>query len=247
MAPPQPTSSSCKQAPQCPVFFVVLEVEPAGKGPLLVDPKCTQLSLQGGGCRSLVPVGFAGYAAAAEAAAKQQQWQEQQQQNHQKPQPPHQNHQQQHQLPDEHTNKQQTAQHRPPAAPVDHSTRPLLGTHASAAQHPCPGLAGISGPLQPIWRQLAAIVAPLLHPSSLEVDVRVSVLLHGPRGSGKQTAAKAAAAALGMNFVSWSCHDLKVGGVKVGGGWDWCCYGHEWLWALFSCKHSCVCVAEHSV
>lgn len=56
------------------------------------------------------------------------------------------------------------------------------------------------------------VVAPLLHPATLHVDMRAAVLLHGPSGSGKRTAARAAASALGLHFIHVSCHDLKVGG-----------------------------------
>jgi predicted kinase len=94
--------------------------------------------------------------------------------------------------------------------------RPLLGVHASAAWHPAPGLPGVCGPLLPAWRQLARTVAPLLHPAAVDVRVRAAVLLHGPRGSGKQTAARAVAAALGMNHIAWSCHEIRVSSAAVG-------------------------------
>jgi hypothetical protein len=90
--------------------------------------------------------------------------------------------------------------------------RPLLGVHADAAWHPAPGLPGVCGPLLPSWREVAALVAPLLHPKGWDVNVRLAVLLEGPTGSGKATAAHAAAAALGMQSISWSARDLKVSG-----------------------------------
>ena len=43
-----------------------------------------------------------------------------------------------------------------------------------------------------------------------ELHVRASVLLHGPAGGGKVTAAVAAAAALGVHVVPFNCHELKV-------------------------------------
>jgi len=98
--------------------------------------------------------------------------------------------------------------------------RPLLGVHATAAWHPAPGLPGVCGPLLPSWRGVARTVAPLLHPAAVDVPVRAALLLHGPRGSGKQTAARAAAAALGMHCISWSCLEIRVsggGGVRQGG------------------------------
>jgi hypothetical protein len=88
---------------------------------------------------------------------------------------------------------------------------PLLGVHVSAASHPQPGLPGLRGPLLPTWRALARLAAPLLHPASLATPVKLSLLLHGPRGSGKQVAVRAAAAALGVNVIPWSAYDLKVG------------------------------------
>lgn len=93
--------------------------------------------------------------------------------------------------------------------------RPLLGVDASAAWHPAPGLPGVCGPLLPAWRELARTAAPLLHPAAADVPVRAAALLHGPRGSGKQTAARAAAAALGLNFLPWSCHELRVRFLRV--------------------------------
>lgn len=54
------------------------------------------------------------------------------------------------------------------------------------------------------------LIAPLLHPDSLSVDVRLAPLLHGPPGSGRATAAAAAAAALGLNFMSVNCYEIKV-------------------------------------
>lgn len=44
---------------------------------------------------------------------------------------------------------------------------------------------------------------------SAALALQVAVLLLGPRGSGRSTAVRAAAAALGIHFVPFSCHDLK--------------------------------------
>ncbi len=44
---------------------------------------------------------------------------------------------------------------------------------------------------------------------SSALALQVAVLLLGPRGSGRGTAVRAAAAALGIHFVPFSCHDLK--------------------------------------
>jgi SpoVK/Ycf46/Vps4 family AAA+-type ATPase len=158
---------------------------------LLVDPSRTALTLLGGSARALLPVGFVGYEAAAMAAAAA------------------------------------ASAAAPSAAAADRrasAARPrppetkILGVHASAAWHPSPRLPGVAGPLQPLWRRVAAAAAPLLHPSALGVDAPASLLLHGPRGSGKATAARAAAAALGLHFVSCSCHDLAAAAARPGEG-----------------------------
>jgi len=52
---------------------------------------------------------------------------------------------------------------------------------------------------------------PLRLARSQAMQLRVAALLEGPRGSGCSTAARAAAAALGLNFIPWSCAELKVG------------------------------------
>ena len=44
---------------------------------------------------------------------------------------------------------------------------------------------------------------------SSALALQVAVLLLGPRGSGRGTAVRAAAAARGIHFVPFSCHDLK--------------------------------------
>ena len=45
---------------------------------------------------------------------------------------------------------------------------------------------------------------------SAEYGLRVAVLLHGPQGSGRATAAMAAAIAIGAHVIPYSCHELKV-------------------------------------
>lgn len=71
--------------------------------------------------------------------------------------------------------------------------------------------AGIIGPLRPIWRDIATCLAPVLHPASLSLQhLTPSILVTGAAGSGKTTAVAAAAAALGLHFLPWSCHDIKV-------------------------------------
>ena len=85
----------------------------------------------------------------------------------------------------------------------------MLGAHAGAAAAAQP-LLPPAGRLLPAWRQLAELLASVLHPAAAEVPLRLAVLLHGPSGSGKSTAAAAAAAAAGCHLVSLSCHDVKA-------------------------------------
>ncbi|KAL4420721.1 hypothetical protein ABPG75_010377 [Micractinium tetrahymenae] len=86
---------------------------------------------------------------------------------------------------------------------------PALGVHASAAAAPAP-LLPPAGPLLPAWRPLAQLLASALHPGTAGLPLRLAVLLHGPAGCGKRTAAAAAAAATGSHLVSLSCHDIKA-------------------------------------
>ncbi|KAJ9515520.1 hypothetical protein QJQ45_021655, partial [Haematococcus lacustris] len=93
------------------------------------------------------------------------------------------------------------------------SIQPLDGTEVSlvvTAWHPRPGLPGLLGPLLPdSWRAVAAVLAPLLHPQGLSLGLQASVLLTGPPGSGKKTAGRAAAAALGLHCITTSCLELR--------------------------------------
>lgn len=86
---------------------------------------------------------------------------------------------------------------------------PMLGAHAAAAQAPAPLLPAV-GLLQGPWRQLAQLLASVLHPGASGVPLRLAVLLHGPSGSGKSTAVAAAAAAVGCHLVPLSSHDVKA-------------------------------------
>lgn len=43
-----------------------------------------------------------------------------------------------------------------------------------------------------------------------ELGVQASVLVVGPPGAGKATAVNAAAAALGVHIVPFTCHELRV-------------------------------------
>lgn len=89
------------------------------------------------------------------------------------------------------------------------SSSSILGAHAAAAaaSHPLLPPAGL---LLPAWRQLAELLASVLHPAALGLPLRLALLVHGPAGSGKRTAAAAAATAVGCHLVSLSCHDVKA-------------------------------------
>lgn len=165
-------------------YFQVQQVTPSGPKPLAINPAATHLVLQGGVTRSLLPVGFKAFAASAAAAAANQ----------------------------AEAAQACTATASAPQQPHRSSCTglPVLGAHASAAWAPAVGLSGVPGPLTGTWKALGRVVAPLLHPAASGVELSVSALLWGPRGSGRRTAARAAAAALGLNFIELSCHDLKV-------------------------------------
>jgi hypothetical protein len=180
------------------VYFQVQAVSPVSPEPLAVNPAVTHLVLQGGSARVLLPVGFKGYAVAAAAARAAQ-----------------------HSSTTTSSSNSSTAvrsvQYEAAsyagvaAVPKQQQQQPLLlGVHASAAYQHAPGLPGVPGPLTDNWRHVGHLLAPLLHPSSAAVELSCSLLLWGPRGSGRRTAARAAAAALGMHVIEWSCHDLKV-------------------------------------
>lgn len=159
--------------------------------PAAVNQSWWACCVQGGHCRCLRPVGHEGWAARGGSSSSSSRSAS----------------------PTDslHAGNEQPAE---AAALQQHQTagdRPLLGVHVSAASHPHPGLPGLRGPLLPTWRALARLAAPLLHPASLATPVKLSLLLHGPRGSGKQVAVRAAAAALGINVIPWSAYDLKVG------------------------------------
>jgi hypothetical protein len=89
------------------------------------------------------------------------------------------------------------------------SSSTMLGAHGGAAVAAQP-LLRPAGMLLPAWRQLAELLASVLHPAAAGVPLRLAVLLHGPSGSGKRTAAAAATAAAGCHLVSLSCHDVKA-------------------------------------
>ncbi len=49
----------------------------------------------------------------------------------------------------------------------------------------------------------------LMLQKGLESGLRIALLLHGPSGSGKNTAVSAAAAALGLHVIPFSCHEFS--------------------------------------
>jgi hypothetical protein len=169
------------------VYFQIIEAQPqnpdAQQEPLAVNPAVTQLVLQGGSCKVLLPAGFSGYAAAAAATAA---------------------------FDDATTTPSSSSSSSSNNRARQCQEQWLLGVHASAALHAAPGLPGVSGPLNNTWRSVANVLVPLLHPESACIELHVSLLLWGPRGSGRRTAARAAAAALGLQVIELSCYDLKV-------------------------------------
>ncbi|KAK9832032.1 hypothetical protein WJX81_000155 [Elliptochloris bilobata] len=86
-----------------------------------------------------------------------------------------------------------------------------VGDNASAAWRE-PAELPRAGVLLPAWRRLAELLAPVLHPDAPRSGVRLAVMLLGPRGAGKATAARAAAAALGLHLVPFSCAELAAEG-----------------------------------
>jgi hypothetical protein len=88
-------------------------------------------------------------------------------------------------------------------------SRRVLGACAAAAEAPLAVLPP-AGLLLPAWRQVAQLLATVLHPAAAALPLHLAILLHGPPGSGKRTAAAAAAAAAGCHLVSLSAHDVKA-------------------------------------
>mmetsp|Transcript_11157 Transcript_11157/g.31605 ORF Transcript_11157/g.31605 Transcript_11157/m.31605 type:complete len:561 (-) Transcript_11157:2392-4074(-) len=90
-----------------------------------------------------------------------------------------------------------------------------LGVDAHAAWSDVP-ISRQVGPLLPTWRLAARILAPATHPAAAGFRLRVSVLLHGPAGSGRRCASQAAAAALGLHVVQRSAAELRGGSDSAG-------------------------------
>ncbi|CAM6116942.1 unnamed protein product [Calypogeia fissa] len=60
----------------------------------------------------------------------------------------------------------------------------------------------------PVVQHLVSLLAPCLHPKVPPLQLRLSVLLHGPSGSGKQTVVRLATEDLGMHVVEFNCYDF---------------------------------------
>ena len=88
----------------------------------------------------------------------------------------------------------------------------LLGWHAAAATLPSGWKLPFVGEVLPTWRLVAQLAATMLHPASTGISLRLAMLLHGPTGSGKRTAAVAAAAALGCHIACINCRDIQSEG-----------------------------------
>ncbi|GLI63436.1 hypothetical protein VaNZ11_006327, partial [Volvox africanus] len=175
------------------MYFKVTDVRPTdSRLPLLISTEKTTLTLQGGLCRAPLPVGCDpghGHSTATPGAASG------------RPPPPS--------LAESHTGPPRPW---PSLLPPSLPPLPLLGCDPSAPllRWPGPGLAGTPGPLLSSWRRVSEVLAPLLHPHTLHLDLpAATVLLYGPPGSGRRTAARAAAAALGLHFIAVSCHELQ--------------------------------------
>ncbi|CAD7703056.1 unnamed protein product [Ostreobium quekettii] len=164
------------------VYFKVVMAEPPVDGSLLVDPEQTRLALQGGACNSAVPVGLKGYSLAEECLS--------------------------HSADTVEAEEAKGSTQMPAGPLLQPQSVKSLGWAANASWHVEPHLSG-TGPVLPVWRQVAALVAPLVHTAVTSMEFRVSALLIGAEGSGRRTAVAAAAEALGLHLISLSCHDIK--------------------------------------
>ncbi|KAF5842405.1 hypothetical protein DUNSADRAFT_7389 [Dunaliella salina] len=149
-------------------LYVVVSVEPAVEYPMRLEPLsgATEVALAGAPCRSPSPVGAEGWYTSpcspplsptpSDSSPASQ--------------PPS-------SLP-----PTQLCQPQQKTCASHHSTGqgsriPLLGVHANAAWHPQPSLPGLVGPLLPLWREVARVFAPLLHPKSSTLYGRVVPVL----------------------------------------------------------------------
>ncbi|GBG82844.1 hypothetical protein CBR_g36373 [Chara braunii] len=97
----------------------------------------------------------------------------------------------------------------------DHSTLMLAGT-ATSLLPPADAVLGngtspyimLGGLEPPAVREIATLMAPLLHPLTAPLGMRTAILLHGPAGVGKRTSTRAAAKRLGVHLVEVNCYSL---------------------------------------
>jgi len=67
--------------------------------------------------------------------------------------------------------------------------------------------------LVPGWKDMATLLASALHPGNFGTHIRLAILLHGPSGSGKQTALTAALNATGCHQIKLDCKELNMLGM----------------------------------
>ena len=67
--------------------------------------------------------------------------------------------------------------------------------------------------LVPGWKDMATLLASALHPGNSGTHIRLAILLHGPSGSGKQTALTAALNATGCHQIKLDCKELNMLGM----------------------------------
>lgn len=88
-----------------------------------------------------------------------------------------------------------------------------LGWHPCAAALPHGWRLPYVGTLLSSWKTVAELLARVMHPATLSMPLNTALLVHGPQGSGKRTAIKAAAAAIGCHAVWLSAEDLYFEGL----------------------------------
>lgn len=75
------------------------------------------------------------------------------------------------------------------------------------------GIGSNSKLLVPGWKDMATLLASALHPGNFGTHIRLAILLHGPSGSGKQTALTAALNATGCHKIKLDCKELNMLGM----------------------------------
>ncbi|BDA49160.1 Peroxisomal biogenesis factor 6 [Coccomyxa sp. Obi] len=175
-------STTARYAAGSYIFFKAVKILPQAQESLVVDSRRTAITLKGS-CSSTIPVGVVGFLDSVAGS-------------------------------EDHSSSSNTAGSERPRGAVS-ETPPLqvhesrsLGISIDATQQERAHLAGV-GSLLPAWRQVAEILAPLCHQKGLETGLRTALLLHGPSGSGKSTTVHAAAAALGLHVIPFSCHEFS--------------------------------------